>query len=90
MDSLGCNLPGFSVHGISQARILEWVLFPSPGDVPDLGIEPRCPELQADSLPLNHLGSWESCYVHLNQMHTTLTQNTSPLNKAKPFIESKS
>ena len=20
-----CNLPGFSVHGISQARILEWI-----------------------------------------------------------------
>ena len=24
-DPLNCNLPGFSVHGISQARILEWV-----------------------------------------------------------------
>ena len=86
MDSLGCSLAGFSVPGISQARILEWVLFPSPGDVPDLGIEPRCPVLQADSLPLSHLGSWESCYVHLNQVHVTLTQNTLPLNKAEPFI----
>ena len=25
--------------------------FPSPGDLPDLGIEPRSPALQADSLP---------------------------------------
>ena len=25
--------------------------FPSPGDLPDLGIEPRSPTLQADSLP---------------------------------------
>ena len=24
-DSMNCSLPGFSVHGISQARILEWV-----------------------------------------------------------------
>ena len=24
--------------------------FPSPGDIPDLGIEPRSPALQADSL----------------------------------------
>ena len=24
-DPLDCSLPGFSVHGISQARILEWV-----------------------------------------------------------------
>ena len=25
--------------------------FPSPGDLPDPGIEPRSPELQADALP---------------------------------------
>ena len=31
--------------------------FPSPGDLSDLGIKPRSPELQADSLPLSHLGS---------------------------------
>ena len=24
-DSMDCNPPGFSVHGISLARILEWV-----------------------------------------------------------------
>ena len=24
-DPIYCNLPGFSVHGISQVRILEWV-----------------------------------------------------------------
>ena len=24
-DPINCNLPGFSVHGIFQARILEWV-----------------------------------------------------------------
>ena len=32
-------------------RILEWVAFPSPGDLPNPGIEPRSPTLQADSLP---------------------------------------
>ena len=40
-----------SVHGILQARILEWVTFPSPGDLPDPGIKPGSPALQADSLP---------------------------------------
>jgi len=24
-DPMGCSLPGFSVHGILQVRILEWV-----------------------------------------------------------------
>ena len=31
---------GSSVHEILQARILEWVAFPAPGDLPDPGIEP--------------------------------------------------
>ena len=28
----------YTVHGILQARILEWVAFPSPGDLPKPGI----------------------------------------------------
>ena len=31
--------------------------FHSPGDIPDPGIKPASPALQANSLPLNHLGS---------------------------------
>ena len=31
--------------------------FPSPGDLPEPGIEPASPALQADSLPLSHQGS---------------------------------
>ena len=45
---MDCSLPGFSVHGILQARILEWVPFPSPGDLPDPGIELGSPAFQAD------------------------------------------
>ena len=40
-----------TVHGILQARILEWVAIPSPGDLPNPGIEPRSLALQADFLP---------------------------------------
>ena len=46
-----------SIHGILQARILEWVTIPSPGDFPDPGIKPGSPALQADLLALCHLGS---------------------------------
>ena len=56
-NPVDCGLPGSSVHGISQARILEWVAFPSPGDHPNPGIKPPSPALQADSLPQSHLGS---------------------------------
>ena len=43
--------PDSSVPGIFQARILEWVAFPSPGDLLDPGIESRSHALRADSLP---------------------------------------
>ena len=39
------------VHGILQARILEWVAIPSPGDLPNPGIKHGSPALYADSLP---------------------------------------
>ena len=40
----------YTVHGILQARILKWVAFPSPGDLPNPGIKPGSHALQADSL----------------------------------------
>ena len=50
-DPIDCSLPGSFVHGIFQTRILEWVAFPSPGDLPDTGIKTGSLTLQADSLP---------------------------------------
>ena len=50
-DPMDCSPPGSSVHGISQARILEWVAMPfSRGSFP-----PRSPTFQADSLPFEPL-----------------------------------
>ena len=48
-NPIDCSLPGSSVHEILQARILEWVAIPFPGDLPDPRIEARS-ALQADSL----------------------------------------
>ena len=42
--------PGSAVHEILQARILEWVAFPSPRDLPDPGIKSRSSTLKKDSL----------------------------------------
>ena len=49
-DPVDCSLPGFSVHGILQARILEWVTISFSGDLPDPGIKPGSPTLEADAL----------------------------------------
>ena len=45
-----CNPMDHTVHGILQA-MMEWVAFPSLWDLPNPGIKPRSPALQADSLP---------------------------------------
>ena len=37
---MDCSLPVSSVHGTFQARVLEWVACPSPGNLPSPGIEP--------------------------------------------------
>ena len=54
--------PGSSVHGILQARILEWVAMPSSRDLPDPGIEPvspASPALRVDSLHGKPMVLWE-------------------------------
>ena len=49
-DPMHCSPQGSSVHGIPQARILEWVAISSPRDLPDTGIKPGSPTLEADAL----------------------------------------
>jgi len=41
----------YTVCGILQARILEWIAFSFLEALPNPGIKPRSPALQADSLP---------------------------------------
>ena len=51
-----CNGMGYTVHGILQPRLLEWVAFPSPGDLHNPGVKSRSPTLQVDSLPSKQQG----------------------------------
>ena len=44
-DSMGSSPPGSSVHGILQARILEWAAISYASHLPDPGIEPVSPAL---------------------------------------------
>ena len=55
-DPMDCSPPGSSVHEIFSRQGYWSVLpFPSPGDLPNPGIEARSPALQADQL--SHKGS---------------------------------
>ena len=46
-----CDTMDSTIHGILQARYWSGQLFSSPGDLPNPGIKPKSPALQADSLP---------------------------------------
>ena len=51
-----------TVHGILQARILEWVAFPFSRDLPDPRIKPGSPALQADSSPPELM--WPKAFIY--------------------------
>ena len=51
-----CDPMDYTVHGILQARILEWVAFPFSRGSLNPGIEPRSPTLQVDCLPAQPQG----------------------------------
>ena len=51
-----CHPMDYTVPGILQARILEWVNFPFSRYLPNPETEPRSPTLQADSFPAEPQG----------------------------------
>ena len=89
-NSMDCSLPGVSVHGILQARILEWVAIPSfrGSSLPGLELtSPLAPALQVDSLPLSHQGSpWRLCYIAAVEEsidHEWLNSISTPLSSLR-------
>ena len=57
---MDCSLPGPLSMELPGQEFWSGLPFPSPRDLPDLGIEPVSPALQADSLPTELLGRcWE-------------------------------
>ena len=64
--------PASSVHGIFQARILEWLPFPPPGDLLDLGIKsvsPTSPAIAGEFFTTS--ATWEA--LDLIKMSALLT-----------------
>ena len=51
-DPIDCSTPQASlVMEFSRQEYQSGLLFPSPGDLPNAGIEPGSPALHADALP---------------------------------------
>ena len=75
---MDCSLPGSFVHGDSLGKNnLSGLPFPSPGDLPNPGMEPRFPALQANSLPseLPRVGLFKMTHINKTCMHAKLLQS---------------
>ena len=59
--------------GFSRQEYWSRLPFPSPGDLPDPGIEPRSLALQEDSLPTELKGLKSYCQIFVN-MHISFTE----------------
>ena len=80
---MNCSPLGSSVHGILQARILEWVALPSPGHLSNSGIERGSPAMQADSLPSEPPGKLKKCLVE--EKRANLKERNYALFSLKKF-----
>ena len=76
-DSMDCITPGSSVHGIFQARILEWVAISSSrgSSQPTDRTRVSCVScIAANLLPTGSLGKPPVCYLHYCRKKPRATQ----------------
>ena len=83
-NPMDCSPPDSSVPGTLQARILEWVAIPPPGDLPDPGIEPR--SLMSPTLAggfLTPTATWEAPQIPLDNVLIFLSTFKHALRASK-------
>ena len=68
---LHCRQILYQLSHKGNPRILEWVAYPSPGDLPNPGIELGSPALQADSLPTEISGKLP-LYLVSDKLHSSV------------------
>ena len=92
-NPMDCSLPGSSIHGILQARILELVAV-SPGNLPTQGSIPCLLYWQVGSFPLSHQGSHKTgtdIQIRATQYcHMCLGQTMTSLNGKFKILQSRS
>ena len=79
-NPIDCSLPGSS-RGFTRQEYWSGLPFPSPGALPDSGIQPGSPALQADSLPRYSLLSYEGSSSHMLDLWNLRGYRVLCLNK---------
>ena len=93
---MDCRLTGSFSMGFPRQEYWSGLPFPSPGDLPDPGIKPWSPALQADSLPSEPQGSPKKSY-YLSEAPCRETRGRTTWrpqrekevlvrNKTRPFV----
>ena len=78
------STPSFVAHqaplsmGFSRKEYWSALSFPSPGDLPELGIEPATPALQVDSLRLSHWEITDIC-ICITKSHCCIPETNTAL-----------
>ena len=93
-NPMDCSPPGSSIHGILQARTLEWAVIPFSMGSSWLRIEHEPPTLQVDSLPLSHQGSprmsliWVVNHLQMLSYHNSCGRgNNTAVRDTKHFLK---
>ena len=71
-DPMDCSLPGFSVHGIFQARVLEWVAIPFSSEGVRTLLLASCVDLSCTSVHNNSkmvIMAWNDIYYDKQEHH---------------------
>ena len=90
-DPMDCNPLGSSVHGISQQEYWSGLPFPSAGDLPNPGIKPGSPALQAESFPSEPQGKPRHEPRHLKtKPQRCVNKQTGGNQKASEAMKQKS
>ena len=79
-----CDPIAYTVHGILQARILEWVAVPFSRDLPNPEVKPRSPTLLVDSLPAEPPGKPKYLLEWLFSKRQEITSADKDVKKRQP------
>ena len=77
-NCMECSPPGTFIHGILQARILEWIVMPSAGDLPDPWIEPM--SLMSPALAGRCFATTATPGKHTCMPHLLYSPDLSPID----------
>ena len=72
--------------GFSRQEYWSGLPLPSPGDLPNLGLEPGSPALQTDALPSEPLGKPENSNIYDKNKNTPLPQLALKIASLRDFL----